>query len=452
MNIVIVGCGKVGTAIAEQLDREGYDITVVDVDSDALRHITDVADVMGVEGNGVVHSVLSEAGIEDADVFIATTESDELNLLCCLIAKKSSSCKTIARVRNPVYVTERSFIKDKLGISMIVNPELEAANEIARLFIIPSAIEVDTFNGGRIELLKTIIPSYSPLADTQIKNAMGKLAGKILICAIERDGEVIIPTGDDYIRAGDKISFITNHKDAPAFFKKAGVSKEQIKSVVIVGGGKITYYLTKKLCDYGFRVKIIEKDRQRCEYLDSAFDGDVVVINGDGSDRKLLLEEGIEDSDGFAAITDFDEENVMLSLYVATNFDTKTVTKINKFDFEDVLSKIPVGSTVYPKNIIAEMIVSYVRALKNSQGSNVQTLYNIVGGKAQALEFAVKTESAVTNVPLYELETKRNLILCCIIRDGKSIIPSGQDEIHIGDTVVVVTTNKNLEDIKDILS
>lgn len=452
MNIVIVGCGKVGTAIAEQLDREGYNITVVDTDSDAIRRITDVADILGVEGNGVVHSVLSEAGIEEADVFIATTESDELNLLSCLIAKKSSSCHTIARVRNPVYVSERSFIKDKLGISMIVNPELEAANEIARLFIIPSAIEVDTFNGGRIELLSTMLPVNSPLCDMQIKNALGKLSGKVLICAIERNGEIIIPSGDDYLRAADKISFITNHKDAPAFFKKAGVLNEQIKSVVIVGGGKITYYLTKKLCEYGFRVKIIEKDRQRCEYLDSMFDGDVIVIHGDGSDRRLLLEEGIEEFDGFASITDFDEENVMLSLYVSTNFDAKTVTKINKFDFDDVLLKIPVGSLVYPKNIIAEMIVSYVRALRNSQGSNVQTLYNIVGSKAQALEFAVKRESEVTNVALYELKCKKNVILSCIIRDGKSIIPSGQDEIRVGDTVVVVTTNKNLQDIRDILA
>jgi trk system potassium uptake protein TrkA len=285
----------------------------------------------------------------------------------------------------------------------------------------------------------------------QIKNALGKLSGKILICAIERQGEIIIPSGEDYIHAGDKISFITTHKDASAFFKKAGVGKDHIKSIIIVGGGKITYYLTNKLCEYGFRVKIIEKDRQRCEHLDSVFSGDVIVINGDGSDRRLLLEEGIEDADGFAAITDFDEENVMLSLYVSTNFDIKTVTKVNKFDFDDVLSKIPIGSVVYPKNIIADMIVSYVKALKNSEGSNVQTLYSIVGGKAQALEFAVKTASDVTDVPLCELRLKKNLILCCIIRDGKSIIPSGQDKIHIGDTVVVVTTNKNLDDIKDIL-
>ena len=260
MNIIIVGCGKVGTALAQQLDEEGHDITVIDINSEALKRVTDIADVMGIEGNGVFHSVLSEAGIEYADMFIAMTESDEMNLLSCLIAKKSSSCRTIARVRNPVYISERNFIKEKLGISMIINPELEAANEMARLFTIPSAMEVDTFERGRIELLKTKIPSDSPLNGVQIKSALGKLSGKILICAIERENEVIIPTGDDYLKAGDKISFITNRRDSSAFFKKAGIGKEHIKSIIIVGGGKITYYLTKKLCEYGFKVKIIEKD------------------------------------------------------------------------------------------------------------------------------------------------------------------------------------------------
>ena len=451
MNIIIVGCGKVGTAVAEQLDREGHDITVIDLDGDALRKVTDTADVMGVEGNGVVHSVLTEAGIEDAEVFIAMTESDELNLLSCLIAKKTSACQTIARVRNPVYVSERNFIKEKLGVSMIVNPELEAANEISRLFTIPSAMEVDIFDRGKIELLKMMLPYGSPLDGMQIKNVLGKLSGKILICAIERESQVINPTGDDYLKSGDKISFVTTHKDASAFFKKAGVGKSHIKYIMIVGGGKISFYLTKKLCEYGFKVKIIEKDKERCKYLDSTLPSNVVVINGDGSDRRLLLEEDIENADGFAAITDFDEENVMLSYFVSSNFETKTVTKINKLDFADVLDKLAIGSVVYPKDITAEMIISYVRALENSQGSNVQTLYNIVGGKAQALEFLVKAKSKVTDVPLCDLKTKPGVILCCINRGGKAIIPSGQDEIYVGDTVVVVTTETNLGDIKDIL-
>ncbi|MCM1363772.1 MAG: Trk system potassium transporter TrkA [Faecalibacterium sp.] len=452
MNIIIVGCGKVGSALAEQLDAEGHDITVIDTNPDAIRRVTDVADVMGIEGNGLVHMIQEEAGIKYADMFIAMTASDEMNLLCCLIAKKASSCRTIARVRNPDFISERGFIKEKLGISMIINPELEAASEMARLFSIPSAIEVDTFARGRIELLKTKLPEWSPIVGKQIKDALGKLSGKMLICAIERDSQVIIPTGDTYLNAGDKISFVTTHKARSSFFKKAGIDNDHIKSIIIVGGGKITYYLVKKLSDYGFKVKIIEKDRKHCEYLNSIFPSNVVIINGDGSDQRLLHEEGISSADGFASITDIDEENIMLSLYVGSNYKAKTVTKINKLNFEGIIDRLTIGSVIYPKNITAEMIISYVRALENTTGSNVQTLYNIVGGRAQALEFNVRSQSAVVGVPLCNLKLRDNLLLCCISRGGKIIVPSGQDVIQIGDTVVVVTTSKGLNDLKDILA
>ncbi len=451
MNIIIVGCGKVGSTLAEQLASEGHDITVIDTNPDAVARVTEVADVMGVEGNGVVYYVQKEAGIEYADMFIAMTGSDELNLLCCLIAKKSSSCRTIARVRNPDYLTERGFIKEKLGISMIINPEMEAANEITRLFTIPSAISVDTFARGRIELLETRLPIGSPIAGSPIKSALGKLSGKILICAIERGKDVIIPTGDTILEEGDKISFVATHKDSGAFFKKAGIAKNHIKTIIIVGGGKITFYLAKKLSEYGFRVKIIEKNREHCEFLNSMLPGGVVIINGDGSDQRLLLEEGIADADGFASITDIDEENIMLSLYVDANFKAKTVTKINKLNFEGIIDRLSLGSVIYPKYITSEMIISYVRALENSTGSGVQTLYNIVSGKVQALEFTVRTESKAVGVPLCDLNIKKNILLCCISRHGKIIIPSGQDMIQVGDSVVVVTTDRTLGDLKDIV-
>ena len=451
MNIIIVGCGKVGSALAEQLASEDHDITVIDTNSDAVERVTEVADVMGTVGNGVVYYVQKDAGIEYADMFIAMTGSDELNLLCCLIAKKSSSCRTIARVRNPDYLTERGFIKEKLGISMIINPEMEAANEITRLFTIPSAISVDTFARGRIELLETRLPIGSPIAGSPIKSAMGRLSGKILICAIERGRDVIIPTGDTVLNEGDKISFVATHRDSGAFFKKAGIAKNHIKTIIIVGGGKITFYLAKKLSEYGFRVKIIEKNREHCEFLNSILPSDIVIINGDGSDQRLLLEEGIADADGFASITDIDEENIMLSLYVGANFKAKTVTKINKLNFEGIIDRLSLGSVIYPKYITSEMIISYVRALENSTGSGVQTLYNIVGGKVQALEFAVRTESKAVGVPLCDLDLKKNILLCCISRHGKIIIPSGQDTIQVGDSVVVVTTERGLNDLKDIV-
>ncbi|MBQ5970728.1 MAG: Trk system potassium transporter TrkA [Clostridia bacterium] len=452
MNIIIIGCGKVGATLAEQLTNEGHDITVVDVDPDAVKRVTSICDVMGIVGNGVAHRVQKEAGIDYADLLIAMTGSDEQNLLSCLIAKKASSCITIARVRNPDYITERSFIKEKLGISMIVNPELEAANEITRLFSIPSAIEVDTFARGRIELMKTILPRHSPIAGMTIKNALGKLSGRILICVIERGSEVIIPSGDTMLCAGDAISFVTTRKDAASFFKKAGLPSSHISSVVIVGGGKISFYLAQKLSEIGFHVKIIEKDKEHCEFLTTILPNDVVIINGDGSDQNLLLEEGVDTADGFASITDIDEENVMLSLFVRSNFTAKTVTKVNKLNFEGIIDKLDIGSVIYPKYITAEMIVSYVRALENTTGSNVQTLYNIVGGKVQALEFNVRSQSAVVGVPLSALRLKPGLLLCCISRHGQIIIPGGSDCVELGDTVVVVTTSKSLNDLKDILA
>ena len=452
MNIIIIGCGKVGATLAEQLTAEGHDITVVDTEPDAVKQVTNVCDVMGVVGNGVAHRVQKEAGVDYADLLIATTGSDEQNLLCCLIAKKASSCITIARVRNPDYITERAFIKEKLGISMIVNPELETANEITRLFSIPSAIEVDTFARGRIELMKTILPLHSPLAGVAIKNALGKLSGRILICVIERGSEIIIPTGDTVLRAGDAISFVTERKDAASFFKKAGIANPQIKTILIVGGGKISFYLAQKLSEIGFRVKIIEKDKAHCEFLNTILPDNVVIINGDGSDQNLLLEEEVDTADGFASITDMDEENIMLSLFVRSNFKAKTVTKINKLNFEGIIDNLDIGSVIYPKYITSELIISYVRALENSSGSNVQTLYNIVGGKVQALEFNVRSQSAVVGVPLSELKLKRNLLLCCISRHGKIIIPGGSDRVELGDTVVVVTTDRSLNDLKDILA
>lgn len=452
MNIIIVGCGKVGSTLAEQLVAEGHDITVIDTNEEAVKRVTGQCDVMGVTGNGVVHSVQKDAGIEYADMFIAMTGSDELNLLCCLIAKKATQCKTIARVRNPDYISERGFIKEKLGVSMLINPELEAANEISRLFSIPSAIEVDTFARGRIDLLKTILPGNSPFVGQPIKLALGKLSGKVLICAIERGGNVIIPTGDDLLLADDKISFVASRREASHFFKKAGFSKEHLKKILIVGGGKISFYLAKRLDDIGFHVKIIEKDKAHCEFLNQLLPAGVTIIHGDGSDQSLLLEEGIEAADGFASITDIDEENIMLSLYVESNFRAKTVTKINKLNFEGIIDQLNLGSVIYPKYITAEMILSYVRALENTTGSNVQTLYNIIGGKAQALEFNIRSQSDAIGVELMNLNLKKNVLLCCISRNGKIIIPGGRDSVQLGDTVVVVTTNKGMNDFKDILA
>lgn len=451
MNVIIVGCGKVGSTLADRLVSEGHDVSVIDTDPEAIKKVTNRLDVLGIVGSGSIHQVQVDAGVKDADLFIAVTPVDELNLLCCLMAKRSASCSTIARVRNPDYLSERGFIKERLGLSNIINPEYEAAAEISRLFCIPSAIEVDTFAGGKVELLKTALPESSPIVGKSIMNALGKISGKVLICAVERDGEVVIPTGSFVLKAGDEISFITSRSERETVFRKTGLEGERIKRVVIVGGGKISYYLVRMLVEEGFKVKIIERSKERCEELSELLPSSVTIINGDGTDQQLLYEEGIDKADGFASLTDVDEENIMLSMFMTGNSRAKVVTKINRQNFAEVIDKLDIGSVVYPKFITAETIVSYARALKNSQGSNVQTLYNIVDDKVEALEFTVKSGSNVTGIHLSDLELKDNLLICCISRDGRTIIPNGLTTIEAGDTVVVVTTEKGLNDLSDIL-
>ena len=451
MNIIIVGFGKIGSSLAENLTREGHDVSVIDKSPEVIRKATESLDVFGVVGNGAIHNTQIEAGVKEADLFIAVTPSDELNLLCCLIAKKNSDCATIARVRDPDYLSERGFIKDKLGLSSIINPEYEAAAEINRLFCIPSAIEVDTFCRGKVELLKMELPKGSPIAGNSIVSALGKLSGKMLICAVERDGEVTIPTGSFVLKEGDELSFITTHADAESFFKKAGLESEKIKRVLIAGGGKISYYLINMLLEYGFKVKVIEKDKKRCDHLSEIFPNSVTIINGDCSDQQLLFEEGLDRVDGFASLTETDEENIMLSLFAGKHSKAKLVTKVSKNNFDDILDSLGIGSVISPKTITSNMIMSHARALNNSQGSNVQTLYNIVGGKVEALEFYARTESEVTGIPLSDLETKDDLLVCCISRDGRTIIPNGMTTIEKGDTVIVVTTQTGLDDLTDII-
>lgn len=451
MNIIIVGLGRIGLSLAENLTEEGHDVSVIDRDSDAVRKATEALDVYGVVGNGVIHNVQLRAGVEEADLFIAVTPYDEINLLCCLIAKKNSDCATIARVRDPDYLSERGFIKDKLGLSSIINPEYEAAAEINRLFCIPSAIEVDTFARGKVELLKLALPAGSPIAGCSIVSALGKLSGKMLICAVERDGEVTIPSGSFVLKEGDEISFVTSHSDSESFFKKAGLDVSRIKRVLIVGGGRISYYLVKMLLEYGFKVKVIEKDKGRCDKLSEEFPTSVKIINSDSSDQHLLFEEGLEKADGFAALTENDEENIMLSLFAGKYSNAKLVTKVSRNNFDDILDDLGVGSVISAKTVTSNMIMSHARALNNSQGSNVQTMYNIVGGKVEALEFYARTESEVTGIPLSDLDTKDGLLICCISRNGKTIIPNGMTTIEKGDTVIVVTTQTGLNDLTDII-
>ena len=451
MNIIIAGCGKVGRALAEQLSREKHDITVIDRKPEAIQQITNIADVRGVVGNGASFEIQMDAGIDTADLMIAVTDADEVNLLCCLIAKKAGGCQTIARVRNPVYHHEIHHIKDDLGLSMVINPEWAAAMEMARLLRFPSAIDIDTFANGRIELLRFQLEEQNPLCNNKIKDLHMLSRCEVLICIVERGNEVLIPSGEVELKAGDMISVVASPVNASRFFKTIGIETNQVKNTMIIGGGKISFYLAKRLLEMGIQVKIIEKDRDACERLCEILPK-AMIINGDGTDRELLAEEGLAKAEGFAALTNMDEENVMLALYAKSMSKAKKITKVNRNTFDTIISSLNIGSLIYPKHITSETILQYVRAMQNSIGSNVETLYRLVDGNAEALEFVIKGKSEVTDIPLQELQLKPHILVCAINRKGKIIIPKGQDCIQEGDSVVIITTDCGAyKDIRDIM-
>lgn len=451
MNIIIAGCGKVGRALAEQLSREKHDITVIDRKPEAIQQITNIADVRGVVGNGASFEIQMDAGIDTADLMIAVTDADEVNLLCCLIAKKAGGCQTIARVRNPVYHHEIHHIKDELGLSMVINPEWAAAMEMARLLRFPSAIDIDTFANGRIELLRFQLEEQNPLCNNKIKDLHMLSRCEVLICIVERGNEVLIPSGEVELKAGDMISVVASPVNASRFFKTIGIETNQVKNTMIIGGGKISFYLAKRLLEMGIQVKIIEKDRDACERLCEILPK-AMIINGDGTDRELLAEEGLAKAEGFAALTNMDEENVMLALYAKSMSKAKKITKINRNTFDTIIGSLNIGSLIYPKHITSETILQYVRAMQNSIGSNVETLYRLVDGNAEALEFVIKGKSEVTDIPLQELQLKPHILVCAINRKGKIIIPKGQDCIQEGDSVVIITKDCGAyKDIRDIM-
>ena len=450
MQIIIVGCGKVGRALAAKLSGEDNNVTVVDTNGDVVKTVANYYDVMGVTGNGASYSVLAEADIEHTDVLIAVTHNDEVNLLCCVVARKAANCHTIARVRNPVDSEERAFLRKELGLSMIINPEYAAAQEIARLLRFPSAIEIDSFSKGRIEMLRFRVPAASMLDGLALRELPQRLPMDVLICAAERGEEVLIPDGNFVIRSGDLLSMIAIPGNAAAFFKKVGISTNQVKNTMIIGGGEITYYLSKLLLNMGIRVKIIEKRRERCEELSDLLPK-ATIICGDGSDRELLREEHLEQMDSLVAGTDMDEENIILSLYARDRVRAKVVTKLNHLDFNDVIHSLDLDSLIYPKNIAAEYILQYVRAIGNSMGSNVETLYKLMDGRVEALEFLVHKNSDLAGIRLRDMRLKRNLLIAGIGRKGRLIIPGGQDEFLPGDSVIVVTTDSGFQDIHDIL-
>ena len=451
MRIIIVGCGKVGYVLTEQLTKEGHDICLIDKDEDKLARVSSNMDVFCLQGNGTSYATQIEAGIKEADLLISVTESDEINMLCCLIAKKAGNCKTIARVRKPEYDFEVSFLKEELGLSMAINPEMTAAAEMSRLIQYPSALEVETFVKGRVTLIKVAVTKDSPLDGLAIKD-MSSVAGKrTLVCIVDRAKEITIPNGDFVLKEGDIISLILPVEESNAFFKKMKIKSSPIKSVIIAGGGTPSFFLAKQLQKTGVSVKIIEENKVRCEELSELLPN-AMVINGSCIDKDLLLSEGITDIDAMAALTPLDEENILLTMYAKKVGKCKTMTRVDKLNFGEVLGDLNMDTVISAKAITAAYIIRYVRAMQNSYGRKVQTLHRLYDGQVEALEFRVTKNAKVIEKSLFELNLKNNLLVCCISRKGKIITPSGQDMLMPGDGVIVVTTNTGLRDIDDILA
>ena len=450
MNIMIVGCGKVGQTLAQHLNEDGNNVTVIDTDDKLVSDVAARLDVMGYVGNGATHTLQQEAGIEKTDLLIAVTGSDELNLLCCLIAKKESNCQTVARVKNPAYSTETAYLKDELGLAMVINPEHAAATEIARVLRFPSAIKIETFAHGRVELFKYKIPEGSRLSGMAVKDVVAKLSCDVLVCTVEREDETYIANGNFVFAEKDIISVIASPKNASDFFKAIGYKNRAVRTVMAVGGGETSQYLCSILHRSGISVKIIEKDQKKCESLCVKYP-EVDVIHGDASDQALLLEEGIDTVGAFVALTGIDEENILLSLFAKSAGAGKVVTKINRIAFDDVIKHLDLDTTIYPKNITADSILRYVRAMKNSLGSNMETLYSIVPGQVEAAEYTVGEDSSFTGIPLMQMKKKPDILIAAIIRGGKVLIPRGSDVISAGDRVVVVSRTKTMDDIADML-
>lgn len=449
MRIVLIGLGTVGETILKNLSKEGHTITIVDDNKDVVEYLIEKYDVSGVVGNGACMDIQDEANVRGADLAIVLTNSDELNIFACLVAKKAGVKNTIARVRNPLYRKQILEMKDELGISMIVNPELDTAREIFNLISLPSIAQAERFAKGRVLLVEIVAEKGCALVGETLISLGKKLSTKTLICAVQRGDVVTIPSGNFAIEEGDRIHLTADANSLRTFLSEIRLVTSPLKRIMIVGGNKIGYYLADELSSKKYAVKLIENDKTTAEELAEALPR-VTVIHGNGVRHDLLLEEGIESMDAFVALTDTDEENMIVSMFADKMKVKKTITQIKSDDLYDMLAELGIKNNVSPKEIVANRIVSYARALANTRGSNVLTLHRLVGGRVEALEFAAKAQRKFYDKPLKELKLKENCLVACIIRNNEVIIPDGNSRICLGDNVIVVTTHKNFDDLSDI--
>lgn len=451
MRIIIVGCGKVGDLLTSYISKEGHDVVVVDTDQALIEDIVNEYDVMGIVGNGASRTVQLEAGADKANLLIAVTASDELNLMCCLVARKLGTRHAIARVRNPEYSEQIQFMRGEFGLSMAVNPEYDAAKEIFRILRFPAALKVDTFCKGRVDLVEVKVDENHPLCGRPLRELGSGLGVNVLVCAVKRGDTVTIPSGDFTPLAGDIIHITASHNDLVSFFKKLGAMDKRIRSVMLVGGGNLAYHTAKMLESTGIEVKVVEREVERANQLAELLPK-AMIINGDGTDSDLLLEEGLDNVDALASLTGIDEENIIISMFASKRNVDKVITKINRPSVMKLLSSIGLECVVSPKYVTANNILRYLRGLEHSDNSIIQTLYKIVDDQAEAIEFIAAEGFDALGVPIKEMKIKKNILLACIIRGSKIIYPHGDDTIELGDTVIVVAKSEAaVHDLDDIL-
>ncbi len=438
MRVVIIGDGKVGHKLAVELSEEDYDIVLIDQNEGKVRDDLNELDISCITGNGVDAEVLKEADVSHADLVIACASTDELNMLSCLLAKKLGARHTIARVRNRIYYRQIDLLREDLHLSLAVNPDLTAASEISRILLFPEASRVESFMHGRAELAEYTIREGSTLIGFPLSELYKKLQFRMLICAVKRGEEVIIPGGNFTLQAGDKISVAAERQSLQTFFKSVKDRNARIRRVLICGGGNLAFYLTLELLQTGMQVKIIEKSEKRCEELCELLPK-ATIINGDATDQGLLEEESVENADAFIALTNVDEENIIMALFAKTLGVGKIIAKVDEDSRIQMVEDLGIDSLISVKNSTADAIMSYVMSMSNSyENENVEAVYQLVNGKVEAQEFLIRKDTSYTNIPIKQLHIKEGTLIACIGRGHDVIIPNGDDQIQAGDSVVVI--------------
>ncbi|MEZ3420952.1 MAG: Trk system potassium transporter TrkA [Eubacterium sp.] len=451
MDIIIVGCGKLGTCLAQNLSEENHNITVFDKNENLVNSIVDKYDVQGFVGGATIKKDLDEAGIKKTDLLIATTASDENNILSCLIARRMGAKHTIARVRNPEYIKQINFMRSELGISVLINPDFNAALEIMRILQFPHAMKGETFADGLVNIAEVKIKSDSPFADCKVGAISSKFKNRMLICAVARGNEVFIPNGDFVVNSGDKIYITGSHKYLESIVSKFNPSKKfaSLKDIMIIGGSRMAFYLAGLLESQGKNIVIVEKNMQKCEELSDLLDK-TTIICGDANDYDFMKEEGIENMDAVVTLTNNDELNILFTAFAESCSVPKNITKINNPNLSILLDKFSSDSYINITDVASNAIIHYIRAKKHVSSGEMKRLYKLVGGKVEAAEFVVDSKTKNLGKPLCNINIRQDVLIASISRKGKIIFPKGDDVIEIGDRIVIVSKERKIEKINDI--